>query len=363
MKAVVLVGGEGTRLRPLTYDLPKPMVPICGNPFTQYQLDLMKQHNITEVIFSMGYKWSSFENHFGDGSQLGMKIQYVVEEYPLGTAGAIKNVEDFLDEEDFLVFNGDILSEMDLTDIIDFHKRNKADCTIVLTPVENPTIYGVVELDENHRVHRFTEKPKKEEVRSNLINAGLYILKRDMLLRMEKGKKYSIERQIFPAMLTDGEMLFGYNYDGYWMDIGTPYKYLKANHDMVLGTMKFDIGMKDGIHTGSDFSCSKNAVINEPVWIGDGVAIEEDAKIIGPAIIRNGCKIGKGAVIDGALLWENIKVGRGARIYRSLIGRNAEIGNLARLGNLCVVGSGEVINEGEVLETESRVYTNGTNDG
>ena len=357
MKAVVLVGGEGTRLRPLTYDIPKPMVPICGKYFTRYQLDLIKMHGINDVIFSLGYKWDSFENHFGDGSSLGMKIHYVVEDHPLGTAGAIKNVEDYLDEDPFLVFNGDILSEMNLTDILKFHNDKNADCTIVLTPVDNPTIYGVVELDENMQIHKFTEKPKPEEVRSNLINAGLYVLKRKMFDRMEKDKKYSIEREIFPAMLRDEESMFGYDYRGYWMDIGTPYKYLKANHDMVMGKMQFDVGMKDGFHLGAGSTVGKNVTIEKPVWIGDNVEIADDVTITGPAVIQQGSILGQGAEIDGALLWDGVTVGSGAQLKGCLAGRNAKIGSKAKLGSLAVVGSNEEVEEGSVVEPETKIYS------
>ncbi|MCE1245404.1 MAG: NDP-sugar synthase [Firmicutes bacterium] len=353
MKAVVLVGGEGTRLRPLTYDLPKPMVPICGKPFMQYQLELMKDHGIDEVIFSLGYKSSAFEEYFGDGAGFGMKIHYIVEDSPLGTAGAIKNVEHLLDDSSFLVFNGDILSRMNLTEIMNFHKEKKSACTIVLTPVDDPTMYGVVELDSNSGIVNFTEKPKKEEVRSNLINAGLYILEPGILKRMEPARKYSIEREIFPAMLADKEPMFGYSYSGYWMDIGTPFKYLSSNHDTLTGKMPVDLNHREGIVYGKNTDISTNAVLTAPLWIGDNVIIKSGAKIEGPAVIDRGCIIGEKTKISGALLWEKTKTGNGCILDSCLIGRDCNLGDNVKIGKLAVIGSCNIIEKDRIIEAET----------
>jgi len=355
LKAVILVGGEGTRLRPLTYDLPKPMVPICGKPFAQYQLELIKKHGINEVIFSLGYKWDSFEDYFKEGSDMGMKIHYVVEDSPLGTAGAIKNVEDYIDDDAFLVFNGDILSEMDLTDIIKFHRQKKSKSTIVLTPVDNPCIYGVVELDENQRIERFTEKPKPEEVRSNQINAGLYVLEPEILNRMERGINYSIERQIFPAMLEEGESMYGYKYPDYWMDIGNPFKYLSANQDLLLGKMKYNPGLINGIHKGKNVEIDDGAILKKPLWIGDDVKIKDGVVIIGPAVINRGCEIGEGTTVNKALLWENTKIGNGCDLDSCLIGRKCKIGDGVTIDKLAVIGTGITIEDGDTVEEGGKV--------
>lgn len=355
MKAVVLVGGEGTRLRPLTYDLPKPMVPICGKPFTQYQLELMKKHNITEVIFSLGYKWDSFMNHFSDGADMGMNIKYVVEAHPLGTAGAIKNVEEYLDDNTFLVFNGDILSEMNLTEIVNMHKANHAHCTIALTPVDNPTIYGVVELDANSGITRFTEKPRPEEVRSNLINAGLYVLEPYILDRMEKGKNYSIERQIFPELLSEGKPMLGYHYTGYWMDIGTPEKYLAANHDLLSNKMKVSLGLNDGVHIGEGTTAGKNLLLEKPVWIGSNVTIGGNVHIKGPAVIGNDCIIQSNAQLDGVLLWDKTEVGQNSKLKDCLIGRECMIEDNVTIGRLAVIGSQNIIEKDEIILPETRI--------
>jgi NDP-sugar pyrophosphorylase family protein len=331
------------------------MVPICGKPFMQYQLELMKNHGIDEVIFSLGYKWSSFEEYFGNGSDLGMKIHYIVEESPLGTAGAIKNVQHLINGSSFLVFNGDILSEMNLTDIINFHKNKKSACTIVLTPVEDPTIYGVVELDGENRIEDFTEKPKPEEVRSNLINAGLYVLEPEIFKRMEPNKKYSIEREIFPAMLGDNEPLFGYSYSGYWMDIGTPFKYLSSNYDMLNGKMSVDLSMKNGIRTGKNTKIGNNVKMSQPLWIGDNVEIKDGVELQGPAVIGDGCVIGENSRILGALLWEKTKTGTGCLLDSCIIGRNCNLGDGVTIGKLAVIGSCNIIEKDTIIEPETSI--------
>ncbi len=355
MKSVVLLGGEGTRLRPLTYDLPKPMVPICGKPFTEYQIELMKRYGIDEVIFSLCYKWNAFEEYFGDGSRFGVKIRYVVEESPLGTAGAIKNVESFLDDEPFFVFNGDILSDFNLGEIFEFHKDRGSICTIALTPVDNPTIYGVVEKEKDGRITRFTEKPRPEEIRSNMINAGLYVLDKKVLSRMPAGVKISIEREIFPDLLKDGEPMYGYDYYGYWMDIGNPSKYLSANHDVLEGKLNVNIGLLDGIYMAPDVEIGLNVKLKKPLWIGKGVKIEAGCEIVGPAVIGNGCHIGRDTHIVGALLWDNTKIGDRCNLEYCLIGRNCNIGNDVDVGKLAVIGSNNLIDGGRRIKSESRI--------
>jgi mannose-1-phosphate guanylyltransferase len=355
LKAVILVGGEGTRLRPLTYDIPKPMVPICGKPFVEYQLDLMKRYGVDEVIFSLGYKPDSFDNHFGDGSRIGMKIHYVVEDEPLGTGGAIKNVEDYLDDEAFFVFNGDILSDFNLKEIMDIHTENKAACTLALTPVDNPTIYGVVEYDDNNCIRKFTEKPKPEEIRSNMINAGLYVMNRSVLNRMERGVNYSIERQIFPALLKEKEPMYCYLYDGYWMDIGNPSKYLTANHDVLLGKLNVNIGMLDGIYIASDVDIGKGTELKKPLWIGSGVKIGQNSKITGPAIIGSNCEIGENVQLIGCLLWDNIKIGNRAVMEYCIVGRSTVVGEDVTVGKLAVVGSNTSVKPKSSIKAEAKV--------
>src|ERR687887_743469 len=235
MKAILLAGGKGTRLRPLTIHTPKPIVPIFNRPFLHYQLDLLKQvSEIDEVILSLNYQPRRIEEIYGDGGDSGLGIKYVVEPAPLGTAGAVRYAGDQL-RESVVVFNGDVLTEVDLAAVIALHRDRKAKATIVLTPVDNPTAYGLVETDAHANIRRFLEKPKPEEITCNTINAGIYVLEPDTFDRIPRDTAWSIERSFFPSLVERGETFVAYVYDGYWIDIGTPAKYLQVHRDIMDG--------------------------------------------------------------------------------------------------------------------------------
>src|SRR5215212_15958 len=235
MKAILLAGGKGTRLRPLTIHTPKPIVPIFNRPFLHYQIDLLKQvPEIDEVILSLNYQPRRIEEIFGDGSDLGITIRYVVEPAPLGTGGAVRYAGDNLTES-VVVFNGDVLTQIDLAAVIRLHRERQAKATIVLTPVENPTAYGLVETDTAGNITRFLEKPKPEEITTNNINAGIYILEPDTFDRIPQDVAWSIERSYFPSLIERGETFVGYIYNGYWIDIGTPEKYTQVHRDIMDG--------------------------------------------------------------------------------------------------------------------------------
>lgn len=355
MQAVILVGGEGTRLHPLTFDLPKPMVPICGRPFMEYQLELLGKFGVHEVIFSLGYKWKVFEEHFQEGSSWDMRLHYVVEESPLGTGGAIKNVEHLLDGKTFLVLNGDVLSPFDLGSIVDFHKNKGSKCTIALTPVDNPSLYGVVEMDEGQRILKFTEKPDPPNIPSNQINAGLYVMEPEILSFMEPDRVYSIERQIFPKMLDEKIPLYGFHHEGYWMDIGNPFKYLSANKDVLLGLVNGHMEKGREIIKGENVLISSKAKLLPPLWIGNGARIEDDASVIGPAVIGRGCIIGKGSTVREALLWDDAIVGESCLLDGCLVGRSSMIQDEARIGSLAVLGSGSLIEKGMMVEPGRKI--------
>jgi len=221
VKAVVLVGGEGTRLRPLTYFTVKAMVPVLNKPFIEYIIRHLSHHNVSEIILAIGYKPDRITEYFTDEIQLGTKLIYSIETDPLGTAGAVKNAEPYIDNTVF-VMNGDIFTDLDLTDMLRFHKNKGAKVTIALTPVEDPTRFGVVEINSNQRVKRFIEKPKREQVAGNMINAGVYVMETEVLRRIPEGKRSMFEHDIFPSLLTEGEPVFGYTTNVYWMDMGTP---------------------------------------------------------------------------------------------------------------------------------------------
>src|SRR5207253_1086151 len=235
MKAILLAGGKGTRLRPLTIHTPKPIVPIFNRPFLHYQLDLLKQvSEIDEVILSLNYQPRRIEEIFGDGGDSGLGIKYVVEPAPLGTAGAVRYAGDQL-RESVVVFNGDVLTEVDLAAVIALHRDRRAKATIVLTPVDNPTAYGLVETDADSNIRRFLEKPKPDEITCDTINAGIYVLEPETFDRIPKDTPWSIERSFFPSLIEQGESFVAYVYRGYWIDIGTPEKYMQVHRDMMDG--------------------------------------------------------------------------------------------------------------------------------
>src|ERR671923_2174455 len=233
MKAILLAGGRGTRLRPLTIHTPKPIVPIFNRPFLHYQIDRLKQvPEIDEVILSLNYQPRRIEEIFGDGLDVGIKIRYVVEPAPLGTAGAIKYAGDQLTES-VVVFNGDVLTQVDLAAVVRLHRERKARATIVLTPVDNPAAYGLVETDPAGNIKRFIEKPQPEEITTNHINAGIYVLEPDTFDRIPSDVSWSIERSYFPSLIERGETFVAYIDNGYWIDIGTPEKYVQVHRDIM----------------------------------------------------------------------------------------------------------------------------------
>src|SRR5882762_7827241 len=238
MKAILLAGGKGTRLRPLTIHTPKPIVPIFDRPFLQFQLDLIKKvSEIDEVILSLNYQPRRIEEIFGDGGDSGIGIKYVVEPAPLGTAGAVRYAGESL-RESVVVFNGDVLTEIDLAAVIAQHRERKAKATIVLTPVENPAAYGLVETDTDANIRRFIEKPNADEITCDTINAGIYVLEPETFDRIPKDTPWSIERSFFPSLIERGETFVAYVYRGYWIDIGTPEKYTQVHRDIMDGRFR-----------------------------------------------------------------------------------------------------------------------------
>src|ERR671933_145856 len=263
MKAVVLVGGQGSRLRPITYDVPKAMVPLRNQPFMGYMIDFLRAGELDGVVLSLGYLPDPIKEHFDERDLNGFSIDYAVENHPLGTAGGIKNTEQYLDGESFIVVNGDVLSGMDLRVVIAKHQESDALATIVLTSVEDPTAYGLVEVDHDMLVHRFIEKPAADEVTTSLVNAGIYVLEPEVLSMIPAGQEVSIEREIFPQLQAEGR-LRAYVSSSYWRDIGTPRSYLAASHDVLSGA----VGAREGfeyMHVDSSVRMGKNVKILPPV--------------------------------------------------------------------------------------------------
>jgi NDP-sugar pyrophosphorylase family protein len=346
MKAILLAGGKGTRLRPLTVHTPKPIVPILDRPFLYYQIDLLKQiPEIDEVILSLNYQPRRIEEIFGEGEGLGIRVRYVVEPMPLGTGGAVRYAGDALTES-VVVFNGDVLTEVDLAAVLRLHRERKAKATIVLTPVENPGAYGLVETDREGNIQRFLEKPGEDEITCNTINAGIYVLEPDTFNRIPKDTAWSIERSFFPSLIERGETFMAYVYDGYWIDIGTPGKYLQVHHDIMDGRYSAPpFNGKSAAWTSPDARVEEGVEITGPCFIDEGAVIKKGARILPYSVIGRQTHVEEGAVVDGSIIWPNGWIGPEASIRGAILGRNCHVGRNAVIDSSVVLGDKTVITD------------------
>jgi NDP-sugar pyrophosphorylase family protein len=352
IQAVILAGGLGTRLRPLTLNRPKPIVPLLNVPFLCYQLGLLGVHGVRDVILSVSHRPDVIRTTMARERLGAVRLRDVVEADPLGTAGGMRNAADLIDGR-LVVLNGDVLTDLDLSAMLAAHEALGAAATIYLTPVENPTAYGLVELEPDGRVRRFLEKPGWEEVTTNTINAGVYVLERELLELIPKGEPHSMEREFFPLLLDRGVPFYGFVSAGYWLDIGTPAKYLQAQQDLLARRLRAYIEPvgREG-HEGwidPTATVAPAARIRGPVAIGPACRIEAGA-VVGPGVVLGaGCRIGAGAQLETAVLWEEVEVGAEARLAGCLIGRGVSIGAHAR------VTPGALLGDGTRLTDYSRV--------
>ncbi len=320
MKALFLAGGFGTRLKPITDDLPKPMVPIMGKPLLERNIENLKKHGIDEVLLSTCYKPHKIEEYFGSGEERGIKISYIFEEKPLGTGGAIKNAHKYTDDT-FVVFNADILSDIDISEMIKFHKKTGAIATIAVTQVDNPSNYGVIEHDENGFIQSFKEKPQPNESCSNLINAGIYIFEPELLKEIPSGRAVSIERETYPHLLQKGYKLAVYNACSYWLDVGTPQKYMIAHYDILEGRLPIsEHNFKENSkYISKTAKISPDAQIIGPVYIGENVEIGAST-VIGPnTVLGAHCSVGTGAKLSESVIWDSVHVENGASVKNSVV--------------------------------------------
>jgi mannose-1-phosphate guanylyltransferase len=350
MKAVLLVGGEGTRLRPLTYTTTKAMVPVLNKPFIEYQIRHLQSHGIADIILAMGYKPDSIKNYFKNKSDVSSKIFYSIEQEPLGTAGAVKNTISLVDRnEAFFVLNGDVFTDIDLTDMLNFHRAKRAQVTIALTPVDDPTQFGVVELDSHKQVLRFLEKPSREEVTSNLINAGIYIIEPCILERIPINKRFMFERDVFPQIISGGEPMFGYPATAYWIDMGTPQKYLQLNRDLLLGKCCQNTSMSTNkIIDQSQFY--PQVTLIGPVMIDGGCTIGKGVTIKGPSLIGSECEISDNTLIEESILWTKVHIGKRTTIKNSIIASSIDIDTKAHIEN-AVIGHDPISNQTITIKT------------
>lgn len=340
MKAVMLVGGFGTRLRPLTLHTKKELMPVANRPFLEHVLANLGRHGVEEAILTTGYLAEAFED-FPDERTHGVKITIVREEEPLDTCGAVKNVQNRLDGT-FLVLNGDILTNLDITSLVAYHRERETLGTLTLTPVEDPSAYGLVPIDDDGRIERFVEKPRADEIVTNLINAGTYVLEPDALNYVPTGQPYSFERGLFPLLLAEGEALYGYVSNDYWLDIGTPAKYLRANRDALegrVGLAPSGVRSDDRIWIGRNTDVDAAARLAGPCAIGENCSIERQA-VVGPATcIADGCRVSEKAVVEGSVLHPGATVAAGATVIGSILAPGACIGSGSVVKD-AVIGAG-----------------------
>ena len=340
MKGLILAGGKGTRLRPLTLNLPKPIVPVANRPFLLYQIDLMKKAGIDEIVLSLSYQPRKIEDLLKDGADFDVLIRYAVESAPLGTAGAFKNAEEWIDGPT-VVFNGDILTSVDLPSVIATHREKQSVATLVLTPVEDPSAYGLVEADSSGRIHRFLEKPGMNEITSNTINAGIYVLEPSVLEHMPAGKPFSFERELFPYLLEKGEPMYAVVSDQYWIDIGTPGKYLEVHRDILGGDFQSSAIPPSALTSDMipiDAFVDSASLVGEGVTIRDGVRIE--SSVIGP-----NCKIDSGTHIVNSVLWSGNTIDADVRISGSILARGCYVGRSAVLRPGTLLGGKSVVTD------------------
>ncbi|MHB1418508.1 MAG: sugar phosphate nucleotidyltransferase [Bacillota bacterium] len=334
MKAIIMAGGEGSRLRPLTCDRPKPMVPIANRPVMEHAIQLLKTHGIDEIGVTLQYLPEHIIRHFGDGSSFGVKLRYFIEEIPLGTAGSVKNAEEFLDDT-FLVVSGDALTDLDLTRAVNYHRSAGAVGTLVLTTVDSPLEFGVVITAEDGRIRRFLEKPGWGEVFSDEVNTGIYVLEPEVLTYFNKGQKFDFSKDLFPLLMEKGRPLYGCVLQGYWCDIGNQEQYQEAQYSLLDGRVVAGI---------------PGELWGPGVWIGKGTEIHPDAEITGPVLIGKDCRISQGAKIDShTVIGNNVIIEEQASIKRSIIWDNVYIGKKAAV-------RGAVICNRVILQENTTVF-------
>lgn len=325
MKALFLAGGKGIRMQPLTNGIPKPMVPILNKPLLERTMLHLKKSGISEMVISSCYQPKKIKDYFGNGEQFGLKIQYIVEDIPLGTGGAIKNTEGLFDDT-FIVFNSDILCDIDIQKMMNYHKNSHTLATIAVTEVEDPSAYGVIENDKWGYAVSFIEKPDAESITSHFINAGIYIFEPVIFKEISLDGPVSVERETFPKLLENGQKIAVYKDNSYWIDIGTLEKYKQVHKDILDGKCKLvDCNTSgSGIHLGRNVKICPDSKIMAPVYIGDNVEIGAKA-MISNSVIGNNVSIGAASRIVGSIIWDGVHISSGVRLTNTIITSNCDI--------------------------------------
>ena len=359
MKAVVMAGGEGTRLRPMTANQPKPLLPVINRPIMEHVLRLLKRHGFTETVVTVQFLASLIRNYFGDGEELGMSLQYATEEVPLGTAGSVKNAEDALKDDRFLVISGDALTDLDLTDMVRFHKENGALVTIGLKRVPNPLEFGIIIADDDGRIQRFLEKPTWGQVFSDTVNTGIYVMEPEVLERVASGESVDWSSDVFPQLLAEGAPLFGYVADCYWEDVGTHESYLKAQADMLSGKVDLEIDgfeMSPGVWVAEGAEVDSSAVLKGPLYIGDYAKVEAGAELREYTVLGSNVVVKEGAFLHRAVVHDNVYVGPSTNLRGCVVGKNTDLMAGARIEENGIVGDECVIEAEAYVSNGVKVY-------
>jgi len=353
-----MAGGEGTRLRPQTSNLPKPMLPLVGRPMMEHIVALLRRHGITDIVVTVAFLPNAIRSYFGNGSELGVRMVYATEESPLGTAGSVGNAKDELKER-FLVISGDVLTDIDLTEVIAFHEKNGARATIALSAVENPLEFGIVITREDGAIERFLEKPGWGQVFSDTINTGIYVLEPEILERIPEGRAVDFSSEVFPAVLEAGEPLFGYVADGYWEDVGTTAAYLQAHEDILDGKVQVDVAgfeLRPGVWVGKGSSVDPLAQIESPVFIGENCTIDRGAILGSYTTLGANVRVAERAEVRRTVIGENSYVGPAARVEGAVLGRSCDLRVGARIEPGAVVGEGCLVGKHAEVRGDVKVY-------
>ncbi len=358
MKAIIMAGGAGSRLRPMTIERPKPMIPLVNKPVMSHIMDLLKRHNITEVIVTVQYLADLIQDYYGSGSSVGMRIHYSVEETPLGTAGSVKNAQHLLDDT-FLVISGDALTNINLTALTNFHKNAQTLATIAVYNLSDPVDYGVLSLNHLGQITRFQEKPSRGSVMSDYVNTGIYVLEPEILDYFDAGVPFDFASDLFPMVHGEDKPLYGYIADGYWCDVGNISEYMRATADALEGEVEgLDLGrhLGNGIWAGRDIKLAPDAYLEGPIYLGNAVQIKSGAVIRGPTVIRDYTVIDNKAQVDRSILWRNCYIGEHAQISGAVIMRQCSLKSHAKVSEGVVIGDGTIIGENAIIQPSVKIW-------
>jgi len=350
MIALILIGGAGTRLRPFTCDFPKPLLPVVNRPFLEYQFDVLRRHGVRDVVLCTAYKPALFHSTLGDGRRLGLRLRYVHERRPLGTGGAVSNAQALL-RATTLILNGDVLHAIDVGAFLRCHRRNRAEASIALTRVKDPTLYGLVVTGPSGRIRKFLEKPAEDEVVANTVNAGAYLFEPSVLARIPSGVNYSLERGLFPLLLEQRARLFGYVSRGYWMDIGTVDKYLQVHLDILGGAAHVRLpARRGGVCAGRRVRLGRELTFDREgcAVLGDGTTVGDGARFTRQVCVGSDCAIGKDAALEDCVVLAGSRIGEGAVL------RGCVVGPGCRVGHHAVLSAGTALAGGSTLRPFTR---------